>query len=125
MLWLTGCVSTVDGRHRAGVPFINDTVEGRYERSVLECWAAVKDVLAFNGQVTSEDHQRSTLQASINQRNVWVKVEPLDQRVTRVIIQTRISGGTDRQLAAELKSQVAIRLATGNLTPASGVAPAK
>ena len=125
MLWLTGCVSTVDGRHRAGVPFIKDEVEGRYERPVLECWAAAKDVLAFNGQLTSEDHQRSTLQATVNQGNVWVKVEPLDQKVTRVIIQTRKSGGTDRQLAAEIKSQIAIRLATGNLTPAGSVVPAK
>ena len=68
----------------------------------------------------SEDHQRSTLQANINKRVVWVKVEPLDNKVTRVIIQARTSaGGSDKDLNAELKAQITARLATGNLSPAT------
>jgi hypothetical protein len=126
VLWLSGCVSTVDGRHRAGVPFIKDTIEGRYERPVLECWAAAKDVLTHNGQLASEDHQRSSLQASINERTVWVKVEPLDQKVTRVIVQTRgKGGGSDLELASEIDKQIAVRLATGNLSPSSPARPAR
>ncbi|GIX50517.1 MAG: hypothetical protein KatS3mg132_711 [Limisphaera sp.] len=33
-LVVCGCVGTLDGRHRAGVPFVKDSVEGRYERPV-------------------------------------------------------------------------------------------
>jgi hypothetical protein len=119
-LWATGCVSTVDGRQRLGNPLVNDTFEARYERPVLDCWAAAKDVLIANGQLTSEDHQRSTLQANINKRIVWVKVEPLDHKVTRVIIQARTSGGgSDKDLTAEIKAQITARLATDNLSPAT------
>ena len=43
---------------------------------------------------------------------------PTDPKVTRLIVQVRTkSGGTDSALAAELDKQVAVRLATGNLTP--------
>jgi hypothetical protein len=120
---LVGCVSTLDGRHQVGVPFVKDRVEGRYERPVLDCWTAAKDVLNSNGRIYSEDHLKSTLEASVNERTVWVRVEPLDQKVTRVIVQARGGGSID--LASEIKSQIAIRLATGNLTPGSAGTPAK
>jgi hypothetical protein len=120
MLWATGCVSTVDGRHRAGWPIGQDTIEGRYARPVLECWAAAKDVLSHQGQLTSEDSQRSTLQGTVNERDVWVKIEPLDQKVTRVIVQARTKGGgADVAVASEIDKQIAVRLATGNLTPSN------
>jgi hypothetical protein len=63
---------------------------------------------------------RSTLEASVNTRTVWVKVEPADQQTTRVVVQARTkSGGTDLELASEIDKQIAIRLATGNLSPAT------
>jgi len=115
----TGCVRTVDGRHRAGVPFIRDEIESRYERSPTQIWQAAKEVLAYNGTITSEDLVRSTLQASVNDRTVWVRVEPIDVKISRVIVQVRTKGGTsDLDLAAELDKQIAIRLATGNLPSA-------
>ena len=120
-LWLTGCVSTLDGRHRAGVRFVNDTLVDLYERSPKECWTATKDVLSHNGQIVSEDFQRNTIQASVADKTVWVKIEPVDQRVTRVSVQVRgKAGGGDMEMAAQTKTQIAVRLATGNLTPATG-----
>ena len=122
-LWVSGCVTSVDGRTHVGVPLIKDKIEGRYERTPLQVWTAAKDVLAYNGQVTSADVMKSTLEAVINDRRAWIKVEPVDEKITRVFIQTRTKGGlSDMDLAGELKSQIAVRLATGNLTPATKTA---
>jgi hypothetical protein len=121
-VWTTGCVGTLDGRQRAGVPFVKDKFESRYERPVLECWAAAKDVLNQNGQLYSEDHLKSTLEANVNERTIWVKVEPVDQRFTRVAVQARTrGGGTDLDLAREIDKQIGIRLATGNLSPSAAL----
>ena len=117
-LIVSGCMTSVDGRQHAGVPFVKDKLESRYERSPMEIWQAAKDVLSFNGKLYSEDVMRSTLEASVNTRTVWVKVEPADQQTTRVVVQARTkSGGTDLELASEIDKQIAIRLATGNLSP--------
>ena len=122
-LWVSGCVTSVDGRTHVGVPLIKDKIEGRYERTPLQVWTAAKDVLAYNGQVTSADVMKSTLEAVINDRTAWIKVEPVDEKITRVFIQTRTKGGlSDMDLAGELKSQIAVRLATGYLTPATKTA---
>ena len=119
-LLLGGCVDTLSGRNRAAVPFVKDKIEARYERSPMEIWQAAKDVLAYNGTLYSEDTLKSTLEASVNARTVWVKVQPLDTKVSQVWIQVRTKGGgTDMELAGEIDKQIAIRLAAHNLTPAS------
>jgi len=92
----SGCATSVDGR-----------------------MTAAKDVLNYNGRVYSEDVMKSTIEASVNQRTVWVKVEPIDDKLTKVTVQARTKlGGGDVALASEIDKQIAIRLATGNLTPA-------
>lgn len=117
---VSGCVTTVDGRQQVGMPFVKDKIEARYERSPMEIWKAAKDVLNFNGKVYSEDVLKSTLEASVNTRTVWVKVEPVDEKQTRVTVQARTKGGgSDVELASEIDKQIAVRLATGNLTPAT------
>ena len=117
---LAGCVNTIDGRREMGIPLLKDSVAGRYERPTLEVWAAAKDVLKFNGTLYSEDMLRSTLEASVDTRTVWVKVEPVDQRITKVSVQARTKGGgADIALAGEIDKEIAVRLATGNLTPTS------
>ncbi len=119
-----GCVGTLSGERKMGVPFIKDTIEGRYERPPSEVWTAAKDVLRYNGTLESEDLVKGTLQAVVNARNVWVKVEELDQKVTRVVVQARTKGGaSDLELSSEIDKQIAIRLATGNLTPAGSTFP--
>src|SRR5881397_1576660 len=42
---LAGCVNTIDGRTGMGIPLVKDTVSARYDRPVLEIWAAAKAVL--------------------------------------------------------------------------------
>jgi len=116
----SGCVTSVDGRLQPGVPFVADHVEGRYERPVMDVWTAAKDVLNYNGRIYSEDVLKSTLEAAVNQRTVWVRVEPVDTKITKVLVQARTKlGGADVGLASEVDKQIALRLATGNLTPAT------
>ena|SRR5438552_9677512 len=117
---LAGCVNTIDGRTGVGIPLVKDTVSRRYERPVLDIWAAAKDVLKYNGTLFSEDTLRSTLEASVDTKTVWVKVEPVDQRVTKVSVEVRTKGGApDIDLAGEIHTEIALRLVTGNLTPAT------
>ncbi len=121
---LTGCINTLDGRQTMGVPLVKDTVTARYERPPLDIWAAAKDVLKNNGTLYSEDTLQSTLEASVDRKTVWVKVEPVDQRITKVTVQVRTKGGAaDIALAGEIDKQIALRLVTGNLTPASKASP--
>lgn len=123
-LFSVGCVSTLDGRQRVAVPFVKDKVESRYERPAREIWTAAKDVLRANGTLYTEDLLKSVLQASVNERTIWVKVEELDKSVTRVTVQARgKAGGTDLELAGEIDKQIAIRLASGNLTPGAKAYP--
>jgi hypothetical protein len=102
-----------------GVPLVTDRVTATYERSPQEIWTAAKDVVAYNGVLTSEDVLKATLEGAVDARKVWIKVEPVDAKVTRVIVQVRSkAGGTDVALAGEIDKQIALRLATANLSPA-------
>ena len=115
-----GCINTIDGRQTVGMPLVKDSISARYDRTPLDIWAAAKDVLKYNGTLFSEDTLRSTLEASVDTKTVWVKVEPVDQRVTKVTVQVRTKGGAaDIGLASEIDKEIAIRLVTGNLTPAT------
>jgi Protein of unknown function (DUF3568) len=113
----TGCVSTVNERHTAGVPFIRDRVEGRYERPAEQVYEAAKQVIAFNGALTRESTLLSStnsvhvLEGKVNQRTVWIRVEPVDAKVSSVIVQARTkAGGSDLGLVHELDKQIALRL---------------
>jgi hypothetical protein len=120
-VWWSGCVSTVDGRQQVGVPFIKDQFHGRYERPVLEVWKAANDVLGYNGNLYSVDVMRSSLEATVEGKTVWMKVEAVDPKVTEITVQVRTkNGGTDLELARELDKQIAVRLATGTLPAPAG-----
>src|SRR5438552_14984776 len=115
-----GCINTIDGRQTVGMPLVKDSISARYDRTPLDIWAAAKDVLKYNGTLFSEDTLRSTLEASVDTKTVWVKVEPVDQRVTKVTVEVRTKGGApDIDLAGEIHTEIALRLVTGNLTPAT------
>jgi hypothetical protein len=122
-LGICGCVETLDGSRRGTWnPIAKDTVEGRYDRSPAEIWAATKDVLKHQGVLSSEDTLKNVLQASVDERVVWVKVDEFDTKTTRVLVQAQTKGGVaDLEMASYIKEQIAIRLATGNLTPAAPV----
>jgi len=112
-----GCVGTVDGRHRAGVPFVKDKIEGRYERSPDQVFAAAREVVRFNGTLVREStvlggtNTVRVLEGKVNQRAVWVRVEPVDAKVTSVLVQVRTKGGgKDINLTHELEKQIALQL---------------
>lgn len=112
-----GCVGTVTGKKTAGFPFVKDTVEGRYERPLDQVFDAAKEVVKFNGTLVSESilHTETntvkTVEGKVNQRNVWVRVESVDPKVTGVEVQTRtINGGSDLDLAHEIEKQIALKL---------------
>lgn len=116
---MTGCVSTVNDTHTAAVPFVKDKFESRYERPVDEVYAAAVDVLKFNGAIGRESilnpgpNQVKTIEAKVNGRSVWVRVQAVDQKVTSVVVQVRTKGGgSDLDLTQELQKQIAIKLAT-------------
>jgi hypothetical protein len=112
-----GCVSTVDGGKKAAVPFVSDTAEAKYPRSVEQVFDAAKYVVAQKGTVTKESTllgQTNTVrvvEGKVNQRSVWVRVESLDPGITGVKVQVRTSGGgTDRPLAYQLDKEIALKL---------------
>ncbi len=113
----SGCVSTVTERTAPGVPFTKDRVEGRYERSVDQVFEAAKDVVSKNGTLSNEStiydktNAVRTVVGKVNQRNVWIRIEALDPKVTAVIVQARTKGGSaDLDLAHEVEKQIALKL---------------
>ena len=114
-----GCVDTVTNRKTMGVPLIKDTVEGHYERPLAQVYDAAKEVLSYNGTLVTEStlhtatNEVKTVEGKVSQRNVWVRVEAVDPKVTGVKVQTRTpAGGTDLDLAHEIEKQIALKLVT-------------
>lgn len=117
VIFITGCVGTVAGGKTGGTPFVKDKIEGQYERSVAEVLDAAKKVIVANGVLVKETtlhSETNTVQAiegKVNQRNVWVRVEPVDSKVSAVTVQVRTQGGgSDIDLAHELEKQIALKL---------------
>jgi hypothetical protein len=111
---VTGCQNTPDGRKRAGVPFMKDTIESRYQRPVAQIFTASRQVLELNGTLTGENTINSTLEARVDNRTVVVKVDEVEPGVSRVMVEARRRGGAaDIDMAAEIDKQIALKLATG------------
>ncbi|HYE33224.1 MAG TPA: hypothetical protein VEH27_17480 [Methylomirabilota bacterium] len=109
---LAGCHSTVDGRMRAGMPIVKDQLESRYERPTAQAFQAAKDVLAFNGTLVSENTIANVVEARVDTRTVWVRVEEVEPKVCRVLVQARKKNRTpDIDLASEISKQIALKLA--------------
>ena len=51
---VTGCVSTVSGTHSPAITWSKDKVEGRYQRSVDQVYAASVAVIQANGVMIQE-----------------------------------------------------------------------
>ena len=119
LVLVAGCVKTVNDRHTPAVPFVKDKFEGRYERPVEQVYAAAIEVIKVNGAIARESiinpgaNQVKSIEGKVNGRNVWVRVEAVDPKVTSVVVQVRTQGGgSDLDLTQELQKQIAIRLAT-------------
>lgn len=119
LVLVAGCVSTVNDQSTAAWPLVKDKFESRYERPVDQVYAAAVEVIKFNGAVSRESiinpgpNQLKTIEAKVNSRNVWVRVEAVDTKITSVTVQVRTKGGgSDLQLTQELLNQIGIKLAT-------------
>jgi hypothetical protein len=112
----TGCYSTTEGHTKVGPPLVKDKIESRYERPVENIFAAAKEVLRFNGTLYGENTISHTLEAKVDTRTVYVSVDEVEPKISRVIVQARRkSRMPDVDLAAEIDKQIALKLATGNL----------
>ena len=108
---LTGCVSTVDGHMKPGVPFTKDKIVSRYERTVPQIVNATRVVLSHVGQIQLDDTANNTLMAKVNQKNVWVSISKVDAKVSEVVVQARSGVGGEVDLASEISKRIAIQLA--------------
>lgn len=107
----SGCYSTADGSRKTGMPWLKDSVEGRYERPMDQIYEAAIEVLRFNGTVVSENRINHSLTARVDTRTVWVRVEELSPTITRVLVQARTKWGRpDVDIASELEKQIALQL---------------
>jgi hypothetical protein len=84
---------------------------------VDQVFDAAKQVLKTNGVLVregvlySQTNQVKTVEGKVNERNVWVRIEGIEPKVTAVIVQTRTpGGGADLDLAHELEKQIALKL---------------
>ena len=110
---LTGCVNTVDGGSKAGLPMTKDTIQSSYERPVEMIFNAAKDVLKLNGTLVSENTINHSLVAKVDTRTVWVAVDEIEPKVSRVRVQARSKGGRgDIDLASEIDKQIYGKLIT-------------
>ena len=117
LVLVAGCVRTVNDRHAFAWSPGRDTFESRYERSVDQVYTAAVEVIKLNGALTRESildpgtNSVRSIEGKVNARNGWVRVEPVDPKVTSVRVQVRSKGGgTDLDLTQELQKQIAIQL---------------
>ena len=113
----TGCFSTVTDTKKAGMPLVQDQVEGRYPRSLDQVYQAAVQVVQKNGVVLTEFIPHDTtntvrsLQGKVNDCNVWLRVETVDPQITQVTVQARTKwGNSDIDLAHELEKEIALQL---------------
>jgi uncharacterized lipoprotein NlpE involved in copper resistance len=114
----TGCVNTVSENKTAGVKLSPDQLENRYEVPISTAYDASKRALVGFGTVARESNlltssnQVRTLEGKANGRDVWVRVEALDPKLTSVRVQARSTwSGSDVQTAHELATRIALEIA--------------
>jgi len=112
-----GCVETVTNKEALGVPWVRDYFEGKYERSVDQVFDAAKNVLGRAGTLVSEStlHGQTntvkTIEAKVNQRNVYVRVQSVTPAITSLAVQARHpAGASDTSLAHQLEKDIALAL---------------
>jgi hypothetical protein len=116
LLFGAGCVRTVDQRTTGGVPFVKDKAIARYEIPLEKVFTAAKDVIRENGVLVNEStiygtNSVRTVEGKVNQRNIWIRIESVDPKVTELTVQARTPGGVgDVPLAHEIDKLIALKL---------------
>jgi hypothetical protein len=113
-----GCVSTVTDTHSPALTWSTDKITARYERSLDQVYSAAVSVVNNNGVVLTEYIPHDTtnsvraLTGKVNEKNVWVRVEMVDPKITQLTVQARSKWGvSDVALASELVTEIALQLA--------------
>jgi hypothetical protein len=113
-----GCVSTVSNTSSPALTWSTDKITARYQRSIDQVYQAAVTVIQNNGVMITEYIPHDTtnsvrsLQGKVNSKNVWVRVEAIDPKITELTIQARSSWGvSDVALSSELVTEVALQLA--------------
>ncbi len=113
-----GCEGTVAGTHSRAISWGQDSVYGRYDRSVEQVYQASVQVVQTDGTLITEyvphDSTNSvrSLYGKINDQNVWIRVEGIDPQVTQVTVQARSKwGAKDLDLVHEVEKEIALQLA--------------
>ena len=113
-----GCVGTVSGTKTAALVPNRDQVQGRYQRSIDQVYQAAVQVVQTDGVLVKEFIPHDTtntvrsLQAKVNQRNVWIRVAAESPQITAVTVQARTKVGGDVDLAHELEKEIALKLSS-------------
>jgi hypothetical protein len=115
---VTGCVSTVTDDKAFATTWSNDTVAGRYQRTVDQVYQASLTVIQQNGVLLTEyiPHDSTnnvrSLMGRVNDLKVWVRVEGIDNKTTSVAVQARTKWGvSDINVVHELEKEIALQLA--------------
>jgi len=110
-LFVSGCVPTPDGHWDHGIPWVcKDTSTSRYPRTVEQVAAATRVVLARNGHLSVDNAVNNQFKAKVNERDVWVKITKVDDKITELVIMVRTAMTGDIYLATELDKQIALQL---------------
>jgi len=117
ILVAAGCVETVTNKEALGFPGARSYFEGNYERSVDQVFDAAKTVLSRSGTLLSEStlHGQTntvkTLEAKVNQRNIYVRVQSMTPTMTSLAVEARHpAGASDANLAHQLEKDIALAL---------------
>ncbi|MGO8764805.1 MAG: DUF3568 family protein [Limisphaerales bacterium] len=112
-----GCVNTVSGTKSPAISWGQDSMAGRYDRSVDQVYQASVQVIQNNGVLLTEYVPHDTtntvrsLYGKVNDKNVWVRVEGIDPQITQVTVEARSKWGTkDLDLVHELEKEIALQL---------------
>jgi len=117
VLLATGCIHTVSGTTTPAMSIGHDSYSNRYERTPEQAYQAAVTVIKNNGVLLTEyiphDNTNSvrSLYGKVNQKNVWINVQPVDSKITEVTVQSRSSAGFRYQdLVHELATEIALQL---------------
>lgn len=115
---VTGCVSTVNDSHSFATTWSQDTITARYNRSMDKVYQASVQVIANNGVLIREYITPGTnsvirsLEAKVQQKKVWIRVNAVDANTSQVEVQARNSwGASEVGLASEINTEIALQLA--------------
>jgi outer membrane murein-binding lipoprotein Lpp len=112
-----GCVSTVSNTNTLATTWSQDSVAGRYKRTMDQVYQASIAVINQNGVVSTEyiPHDSTnnvrSLEGRVNDRKVWVRVSEVDPQTTQVDVEARSKWGvSDIDLVHELEKEIALQL---------------